>query len=336
MDVRDNVVEYVETMTSRSEIGVTTLIGWVGVGASKYYGWKSRRGCINHHNGKIVRDHWLLPWEYERIVAYYETHREEGYRRLTYMMLDDDVVAVSPATTYRVLSGAGLLKRWNTNTGAEKSHGFDQPQSIHEHWHTDIKYVNFRGTFLFLLSVIDGYSRYIVHHELRTSMQEFDVQLTIERALEKHPNVSPRIISDNGSQYLAKDFAEFLRSRGLQHVRTSIAYPQSNGKIERFHRTASEECLRKSSFIDLEDARRLVAKYIEYYNSKRLHSALYYLTPEDFLLGRIKERLHERELKYASARHARRADVPRRARQPLTPVAEHAVAEVDQRLFHRQ
>src|SRR5436309_1224619 len=180
MDVRDSIVDYVETMMPRSEIPITKLIGWVGIAPSKYYGWKSRRGRINHHNGKIVRDHWLEPWEYQRIIAYYGTHREEGYRRLTYMMLDENIVAVSPATTYRVLIGAGLLKRWNTNTGAAKSDGFQQPLGVHEHWHTDIKYVNFHGTFLFLISVIDGYSRYIVHHELRTWMQEFDVQLTLE------------------------------------------------------------------------------------------------------------------------------------------------------------
>lgn len=325
MDIRDSVVDYVETMKCRSEIPVATLIRWVSVAPSKYYGWVRRRGCINHHNGKIVREHWLLPWEYEQIIRYYELHREEGYRRLTYRMLDDNIVAVSPATTYRVLSGAGLLKRWNTNTGTAKSQGFQQPLAIHEHWHTDIKYVNFRGTFLFLISVIDGYSRYIVHHELRTSMQEFDVQLTVQRALEKYLGVYPRIITDNGSQFLAKDFAEFIRARGLQHVRTSIAYPQSNGKIERFHRTASEECLRKSSFVDLDDARRLIAKYIEYYNTKRLHSALYYLTPEDVLLNRAKERLQEREQKYARARQTRRADVRREARQPLQPVDERAM-----------
>lgn len=326
MDVRDSVVDYVETMKRRSAIPMGTLIRWVGVVPSKYYGWKSRRGCINHHNGKSVREHWLLPWEYERIIKYHELHREEGYRRLTYMMLDDNIVAVSPATTYRVLRGAGLLKRWNTSTGTAKSQGFQQPLALHEHWHTDIKYVNFRGTFLFLISVIDGYSRYVVHHELRTSMQEFDIQLTVQRALEKHPGAYPRMITDNGSQFIAKDFAEFIRSRGLQHIRTSIAYPQSNGKIERFHRTASEECLRKASFVDLDDARRLVAKYIEYYNTKRLHSALYYLTPEDVLLGRVNERLQEREQKYAHARLARRTDMRRGARQPLTPVAERAVA----------
>jgi len=122
-------------------------------------------------------------------------------------------------------------------------------------------------------------------------MEEYDVQITIERALEKFPSEKPRLISDNGSQYVSRDFAEFLRMAGLQHARTSIHYPQSNGKIERFHESLNYESVRKRSLIDLEDARRQIAEYIDYYNTKRLHSSLYYLTPEDFLNGRIDERL---------------------------------------------
>ena len=169
-----------------------------------------------------------------------------------------------------------------------------EPVKPHQHWHTDIKYVNFRGTFLFLISVIDGYSRYIVHHELRMSMQEFDVQITIQRALEKHPLSRPRLITDNGSQFISKDFAQYIKLVGLQHIRTSIAYPQSNGKIERYHRTIHQECLMTSSLIDLDDARMQIAGYIEYYNTRRLHSSLFYLTPDDFLCGRVDEKLNQR------------------------------------------
>ena len=148
--------------------------------------------------------------------------------------------------------------------------------------------MNFRGTFLFLISVIDGYSRHIVHHELRMNMQEFDVEITVQRALEKYHCVKPRLITDNGSQFIFKDFAEYLKQAGLQHIRTSIAYPQSNGKIERYHRTIHEECLRTKSLIDLDDARK----------QKRLHSSLFYLTSDDYLNGRITEKLDARNTKF--------------------------------------
>jgi len=154
----------------------------------------------------------------------------------------------------------------------------------------------------FLISVIDGFSRYIVHHELRMSMQEYDVQITIQRALEKFPNVKPRIISDNGSQYISKDFAQFIKLSGLQDVRTSVAYPQVNGKIERYHKTINNECLRKTSLIDLNDARGQIAAYINKYNTEKLHCALYYLRPEDFLFGRVNEKLNQRNVKLEQAK----------------------------------
>ena len=278
----------------------------IGISKSKYYSWQKRFGMDNKHNASVQKKHWLLDWEKEAMIAYAKKHPGIGYRRLTYMMLDENVVAVSPSTTYRVLKKAGLLYRWNPGRKTtSKGNGFKQPSTIHKHWHIDIKYVNFKGVFLFLISIIDGFSRFIVHHELRRNMQTFDVELTLQRALEKYPGVSPRIISDNGSQFISKDFAAFLKLSGLQHIRTSVAYPQSNGKIERFHRSISEEHLRKQSFINLDDAKRQISMYIDHYNTERLHSALFFLTPEDFLLDRVDERLAERQRKLDQARKNR-------------------------------
>jgi len=301
-DTRDNVVEFVDMIGPKADIPLNRMIRLIGISSSKYYSWIERTGLANNHNGKTPRGHWCLGWEKEAIIAYAKTHPSEGYRRLTYMMIDENVVAVSPATTYRVLKAAGLLNRWNKVKKSSKAQGFDQPTVPHQHWHTDIKYVNYHGTFLFFISVIDGYSKYLLHHELRLSMQTFDVQITLQRALEKYPGYRPRIISDNGSQYISKDFAEYLKQAGLQHIRTSVAYPQSNGKIERYHRTLHQECLQKRSFINLDDARKQIADFVDYYNKKRLHSSLYYLTPEDFLLGRVEEKLNERERKLNEAK----------------------------------
>jgi len=292
-------------MTVKTNTPVNKFLKMIGISSSKYYSWIDRHKQPNNHNGIIPKKHWIVDWEREAIINYARTHTAEGYRRLTYMMIDDNVVAVSPSTTYRVLKSSGLLNRWNKIKTSSKGSGFDQPTIPHEHWHTDIKYVNFRGTFLFLISVIDGYSRYIVHHELRTNMQEYDVQITLQRALEKYPSVKPRLITDNGSQYISKDFAEYLKFVGLQHIRTSIAYPQSNGKIERYHRTIHQECLATKSLINLDDARVQIDNFINYYNTKRLHSSLFYLTPDDFLNDRITEKLEARITKLKLAKKAR-------------------------------
>ena len=98
-------------------------------------------------------------------------------------------------------------------------------------------------------------------------------------------------------------FAAYLKFAGLQHIRTSIAYPQSNGKIERYHRTVSEECLRKTSLVDLEDARKnKLPDILNFIILKRLHSSLYFLTPEDYLFNRVEEKLKVREDKITKAR----------------------------------
>ena len=304
-DIRDAIVRYVETITRRSGIRLKRVLAWLGLKKNKYHQWRKRLGQPNHHNGAIPRFTWILPWEREAIIGYRKNHPVEGYRPLTYMMLDEDIVAVSPSTTYRVLKEAGLLSRWNTGK-ALKKRGFDQPLRIHEHWHVDIKYVNFHGAFLFLITVIDGCSRYVIHHELRLTMQESDVQITIARALERYPDAHPRVISDNGTQFIAKDFTEFMRQKGLQHVRTSVNHPQSNGKLERWHRTLSEECLRKKALLDLDDARRVIADYVTFYNTKRLNSAIYFLTPEDVFSGRMVERLQVRQHKLDAAQEHRR------------------------------
>jgi transposase InsO family protein len=305
-DIRDNVVDFIETISPKVNYKREDIITMIGISNSKYYSWVNRIGEANNHNGRIPKKHWCLDWERQAIIDYAKEHPNEGYRRLTYMMIDEDIVAVSPSTTYRVLKSEGLLNRWNKIKKSSKGYGFQQPSVPHEHWHTDIKYVNFQGTFLFLISVIDGYSRYILHHELRKNMQEFDVEITIQRAIEKYPGYKTRIISDNGTQFISKDFTEYLKFVGLQHIRTSVAYPQSNGKIERYHRTIQQECLRRKSLINLDDARKQIAQYIDFYNTKRLHSSLFYLTPEDFLSNRIDEKLNLREGKLKIARENRR------------------------------
>ena len=277
----------------------------IGITSSKYYSWKKRYGEVNHHNAHNMKSNWIFDWEREAIIKYAKKHYGEGYRRLTYMMLDENIVAVSPSTTYRILKSEGLLNKWRKVKRSSKGRGFIQPDRAHKHWHVDIKYVNFKGSFLFLITVIDGYSRYIVHHELRKNMEEYDVQITIQKALEKFPKARPRIISDNGSQFISRDFSQFIKQAGLQHIKTSIAYPQSNGKIERFHRSISEEHIRRNSYINLDDARKQISEYIEHYNTERLHSSLYYLTPEVFLFNRIDVRLKERKAKLDEARRKR-------------------------------
>jgi transposase InsO family protein len=302
----------------RSGLSELQIVGWVGIARSKFYDWQTRYGKANEHNSWIPRDHWIDSWERDAIVKFAREFPLEGYRRLTFMMLDRDIVAVSPSTAYRFLKAAGLIQRWNGRP-SKKGTGFVQPLAPHEHWHVDVSYINVAGTFYYLCSLLDGCSRFIVHRELRESMTEADVEIIIQRALKKHPKAKPRIIFDNGPQFIAKDFKEFVRVAGLTHVKTSPYYPQSNGKIERWHRSLKADCIRPGTPLDIEQARRLIAGFVDHYNTVRLHSAIGYITPQNKLLGNEKAIFADRDQKLAQARHQRKIKRQNHPAHSLTP-----------------
>jgi putative transposase len=297
-------VDFVRVWADKTEIAVGRFLPWIGIGTSKFHDWKSRFGKVNEHNTSVPRDHWLTNTEKEGIRGFARQHPLEGYRRLTFMMLDTDVVACSPASVYRVLKAAGLLAG-QTPSPTKKGTGFVQPLRPHEHWHIDVSYLNIAGTFYFLCSILDGCSRFIVHWEIREKMEEIDVETIVQRGREAYPLARPRIISDNGPQFIAKDFKEFIRICGMTHVKTSPYYPQSNGKIERWHKTLKGDCIRVLTPLSLDDARRIVADYVTHYNTVRLHSAIGYVTPQDKLVGREAEIFAARDRKLAEARQRR-------------------------------
>jgi putative transposase len=319
-DVRDEVVDFINKWSGRTEVTAQQILEWIPLRKGKFHNWKERYGKVNEHNAHIPRDSWLEEWERQAILDFQAQNPLNGYRRLCFMMIDANVVAVSPSTVRNVLKKAGLMDRWQKK-GSSKGTGFNQPTKPHAHWHVDVTYVNIAGTFFYLTTVLDGYSRYIVHWEIRESMKEQDIELVLERAREAVPGVSPRIISDNGPQFVARDFKEYVRLCGMSHVRTSPFYPQSNGKIESWHKTLKRECIRPHAPQSLSDAKRIVGAFVSDYNNCRLHSAISYVTPADKLAGRDAEILRTRDERIETARAARRM---RRAQGKVLDGSGHA------------
>jgi len=280
------------------------LLNWSEIHSSTFNKWTRCYGKAYEHNAKIPRDHWLTDAEKQAIIKFHFDHPLNGYRRLAYMMLDADVVACSPSTVHRVLSAEGLLARF-TKKPSRKGTGFDQPLKGHEHWHIDVSYINICGTFYFCATILDGCSRLIVHWDIRPEMKEIDIEAIVQLAKERYPDARPRIISDNGPQFIANDFKSFVRLSGMTHVRTSPYYPQSNGKLERYHKSLKSECIRPKTPLSLEDAKRAVEEFVNHYNDHRLHSAIGYVAPRDMLEGR-QEAIHaERDRKLEQAREER-------------------------------
>jgi len=156
------------------------------------------------------------------------------------------------------------------------------------------------------------HSRYLLHWEWRESMTEQDIEIVLLRAHERFPGAQPRIFSDSGSAFIARDFKTFIRQAVMIHGRTSPYYPQSNSKIERFHRTLKNDAIRRFEPSDPEQARQVIARFVEHYNQMRLHSAIGYVTPADKLSGRKSEIWDSRDRKLEQAR-----DLRHRRRQTL-------------------
>ena len=310
------MIDFVNRWSARTRLPVTRFITWLGLGAGKFYAWKNRFGKVNEHNAWIPRDHWLDAMEKQAILDFEERYPLEGYRRLAFMMLDAGVVAVSPSTVYRVLKERGRIDSFSREP-SRRGTGFQQPLLAHEHWHVDISYIQIAGTFYYLCSLLDGMSRWMVHWDIRESMTEAQIEIILQKAREMHPQATPRIISDNGPQFIARDFKQFIRLTGMTHVRTSPYYPQSNGKLERWHRSLKDECIRPKTPLSLEQARQSVARYVQHYNTVRLHSAIGYITPADKLAGREEAIFQQRDQRLAAAR-----DWRRQRRQQADTVAE--------------
>jgi putative transposase len=136
-------------------------------------------------------------------------------------------------------------------------------------------------------------------------MKESDVELILEAARAKYPDAKPRIISDNGPQFVAADFKEYIRLTGMTHVRTAPYYPQSNGKVERYQKTMKHDGIRPAAPRTRQEAERVIANFVEHYNNVRLHSAIGYVTPMDRLQGRQEAIWRNRDEKLARAREQR-------------------------------
>ena len=338
-DTRDQIVDYVNRWTERTEISAQQLLGWAGIPVPTFTGWRKNYGRAYEHNGWIPRDNWLTDDEKQAIIKFHYEHPLEGYRRLTWMMMDANVVACSPGTVYNVLRQADVLRPRGKES--RKGKGFVQPLTAHEHWHIDVAYINIAGTFVFMATVIDGFSRLVVAWDIAPQMGEKEIEILLQQGRERFPGARPRIISDNGPQFIANDFKHFVKISGMTHVRTSPFYPQSNGKIERYHRTIKSQCIRPSTPLTIEDTKRAVRSCVEHYNTQRLHSALGYVTPLDMLEGRQKAIHEDRDRKLEEARRTRadrrrqeKSSTPRKAsRQPPDPDVSSSVSQEDRALL---
>lgn len=280
------------------------ILRGLGLPKSRYYDWRAREeeqlleDLIPGARGSPYE---ILAEEREAVIGYALRHPREGYRRLSWMMVDEDVAYVSASSVYRILSDADLLYRWKRSRRSGEKPA--EPTVPNERWHTDLMYLRVDDTWYFLVTVLDAYSRYVVHWDLLTTMTAAAVRVVVQDALKK-TGANPEVVTDNGSQFRAKDFKELVRDFELEHIRIRTYHPESNGKLERFHRS-TREALNEVELKNLGRAREIIGRWVEFYNTRRLHAALRYLPPAEYWAGDPEERINERKEKLERARKRR-------------------------------
>ena len=307
--ITEDVVSTITWLKKRAGFPVGISLDIIDLSRATYFRW-SKAGSKKKH--EVSKDHWLQDWETGCIIAYKREHPEIGYHRLSWMMVDAGIVAVSPTSVHRVLLHAGLANHRTTHPGvpAANREEFVQPRRPYEQWHREIIYINIFGANYFFISIQDGYSRYIVHHELKTDMTTRDMETVTEYALKKLPAKcdAPRLITDR-SQYLSREFESYLKECDISQSKAGVNHPQSKGNIENFHKSLKEKFIQVTAMTELEEARRLMYGLVTDYNENCLLSTLQYLAPVDYLKGdeHIRQRLERRKEKLKEAAGIRRA-----------------------------
>jgi len=284
----------IDSRHKQRDIAVTKLLQMYGVSRSTFYGWDSQVTTPSRRFNPLS----VLEEEEQDVVKYRLLHRNVGYRKLCWMMNDEDVAALSESTVYSILAKHDLLGPINQKASDAENEFRHKPTKIHEHWHTDLAYVKINGTFYFLIMLLDGFSRYILRWELLTDMTSLSVQDFIAKIREKYPDSSPKLIHDNGSAFISKDFKALLSRLDIQSVHTRRNHPETNGKIERLNGTIRQEALRINPPTSFADAQFTISNFVHFYNNKRLHVGINYLRPADvfsnihqIILDKRKQRL---------------------------------------------
>jgi transposase InsO family protein len=305
----EGMIEKIKAEVKRMKEKTGLSLGWIlrqlGVGRSTYYRWE---GWRRPEKRGFVHPLKPLKREEEAVLAYAQGHPGIGYKKLTWQMVDEDVVALTLAQVYRILSRAHLLDRWGRTVDGASPEYKEKPTRPNEHWHTDLMYIKVLGMWCFLIAVLDGFSRYVVGWKVLLDMTAQSVSLFMQEVIDRVGCELVKLIHDNGSQLISRDFREVLLSANIQQIRIRRNHPQSNGKAERFIGLVRQECLRPHSPVTILEVEKVIGEYIDDYNHRRLHSALEYMRPVDYYKGDPALLRAQREEKLRLARERRLAE----------------------------
>ena len=294
-------------LVEQSSLSVKQTLARLDIHRSTFYAWLKRyeAGGINALEDRkpVPRSAWnKLPEEEQ--VAIVDLALEKpalSPREIAVTYTDEKERFVSESTVYRLLKAQALITS-PAYILMEAGDKFQHPTTrVNEMWQTDFTYCKIIGWgWYYLSTILDDYSRFILAWRLCTTMAASDVSDTLDDALDftgldqvqvKH---KPRLLSDNGPSYIASDLADYLDDKGMDHTRGRPYHPQTQGKIERWHRSLKNQILLENYYLP-GDLEQRIGEFVDYYNHERYHESLNNLTPSDVYYGRGQQVLERRE-----------------------------------------
>lgn len=288
-----------------SEIGVNRTLREFGINKSTFYNWYkiySEKGMDGLAPSKRdSKRQWnSIPQAQKNLVIEVALEFPDlSSRELAHKLTDEQQIFISESSVYRILKARGLITSPQHIFMSAGDEFKKKTRFVHEMWQTDFTYFKILGWgWYYLSTVLDDYSRYIVHWELCSSMQVEDVKRTINRAMRKARIVSkqkPKLLSDNGSCYIAAELKTYLKeNHTMDQIHGRPFHPQTQGKIERYHRTM-KNVVKLDNYYMPEELKKALEKFVLNYNNHRYHESLNNLTPADVYYGRGELILAERE-----------------------------------------
>jgi len=281
----------------------------LGLNPDRFYQWRVRESLIDKPPLARLTPHKLLKEEQEEIIRYALEYPEQRHRELWYNLDREEKVHVSPSSVYRVLKLEDLVPPYVFGKPHREKVKPD-PEAPHEDWMVDITYIPIQSIDWYLIVLLDVYSRYIVGWELSSSMTWCDVQRVIDFGMEdcglRDSHVKPRLHNDNGSQLKAKKLRQWLKEMGVLQDFSRPKVPEDLAVLERFMRTVKQGAVYPGEYADQYEARDGISQFIDYYNHRRPHQSLDYVTPYDMLTGKAEEVIRRRKKEHSLAQKERK------------------------------
>lgn len=295
-------------IVERSHLPAKKTLAKIGVSRSTFYRWidlyyRFGEASLEDHRAGPKRPAWnRIPDDVRGQVLDLALDQPElSPRELAITFLDEKRYFVSESSVYRLLKAHHLITS-PAHVPLKAADEFkDKTTAPNQLWQTDFTYLKVIGWGWFYLStILDDFSRYIIAWKLCTTMKAHDVTETLESALaasglaDNTHNYRPRLLSDNGSSYVAGELADWMSEHGMQHVRGAPYHPMTQGKIERWHQTLKNRILLENYYLP-GDLKAQIDNFVDHYNHRRYHESLKNLKPADVYFGRGQTILRTRE-----------------------------------------